>query len=106
MLQKIRYFLFLLAVLAMIVVAFQNQDRVDFKILFFQGRYPLTLLLLATSGLSFVLGAVCTMWRGHRRGKEKIRVKTGSKKLSLQDSPRQKSFGTRHQDDVVDELTK
>lgn len=105
MLQKIRYFLFLFAVLAMIVVAFQNQDQVDFNILFFQGRYPLTLLLLATSGLSFVLGAACTMWRGHRRGKEKPRVKTRAKKLPPQDSRQRKSFGSDRRSDAVDELT-
>ncbi len=106
MLQKIRYFLFLLAVLAVIVVAFQNQDRVDVKILFFNGRYPLTLLLLATSGISFILGAVCTMWRGHRRGKEKTRVKTRAKKLPPPNSPHQKSSGTTVQGNAVDELTK
>ena len=105
MLQKIRYFLFLLAVLAMIVVAFQNQDSVDFNILFFKGRYPLTLLLLATSGLSFVLGVVCMIWRGHRRGKEKPRVKTGAKKLPAKKSGRRTPFGSNPQNDVVNELT-
>lgn len=105
MLQKIRYFLFLLAVLAMIVVAFQNQDSVDFNILFFKGRYPLTLLLLATSGLSFVLGVACTMWRGHRRGKEKPRVKTRAKKLPAKKSGRRTPFGSDPRNDGVDELT-
>lgn len=101
MLQKIRYFLFLLAVLAVIVVAFQNQDRVDVKILFFNGRYPLTLLLLATSGVSFILGAICTMWRGHRRGKGKTRVKTHAKKLPSKGPLSPKSSGTTARGDEL-----
>ncbi|TWT67045.1 lipopolysaccharide assembly protein LapA domain-containing protein [Allorhodopirellula solitaria] len=94
MMQKIRYFLFLVAVLAVIVVAFQNQDQVDVKILFFNGRYPLTLLLLGTSGVSFILGAICTMWRRHRRVKGKTRVKTQAKKTAPKDLPPRKTPGT------------
>ncbi|MFG0253852.1 MAG: LapA family protein [Rhodopirellula sp. JB053] len=76
MLQKIRYFLFLTAVLVVIVVAFQNHHEVDIDLLFFSGQYPLTLLLLACSAVSFILGAVWTMWRLRKREKAKARAKS------------------------------
>jgi uncharacterized integral membrane protein len=69
MLQKIRWFLSLLAVLVVVIVAFQNQDSVPLTILFFSGEYPLTLLLLGCSGVSFVLGCLMTAWRIRSRHK-------------------------------------
>lgn len=79
MLQKIRYFLFLLAVLVVIVVAFQNDDEVDINVLTFKGRYPLTLLLLGTSVVSFVLGSMVTAWRFRKRDRSKTKTKPESK---------------------------
>lgn len=67
MIQKIRYFLFLLAVLVVIVVAFQNHHAVDIEFLTFRGQYPLTLLLLATAVVSFILGSIMTAWRSRKR---------------------------------------
>lgn len=69
MLQKIRWFLLLSGLLLVVIVAFQNQDPVDLSVLFFSGRYPLTLLLLATSAISFVLGSLMTAWKIRARGK-------------------------------------
>ena len=69
MIQKIRYFLFLLAVLVVIVVAFQNHHAVDIEILTFRGQYPLTLLLLATAVVSFILGSIMTAWRSRKRAR-------------------------------------
>lgn len=71
MLQKIRYFAFLIGVLVLVIVAFQNQEPVDIQLLFFSGSYPLMLLLLGCSGLSFVLGAFLAAWRIRRRAKAK-----------------------------------
>ena len=73
MFQKIRYFLFLVAVLVVIVVAFQNHHAVDIEVLTFSGQYPLTLLLLATAVISFILGSIMTAWR--IRKKERIKAK-------------------------------
>lgn len=73
MLSKIRYFLFLMAVLVVIVVAFQNHHAVDIEILTFSGRYPLTLLLLSTSVVSFILGSIITVWRSRKRERTKAR---------------------------------
>ncbi|MCC9642664.1 LapA family protein [Rhodopirellula sp. JC740] len=69
MLQKIRWSLSLIAVLVVVIVAFQNQDAVPLTILFFSGEYPLTLLLLGCSGVSFVLGCLMTAWRIRSRHK-------------------------------------
>lgn len=69
MIQKIRYFLFLLAVLVVIVVAFQNHHAVDIEFLMFRGQYPLTLLLLATAIISFILGSIMTAWRSRKRAR-------------------------------------
>lgn len=69
MLQKIRWFLSLTAVLVVVIVAFQNQDAVPLTMLFFSGEYPLTLLLLATAAISFVLGCLMTAWRIRSRHK-------------------------------------
>jgi len=76
MLQKIRYFLFLIAVLVLVVVAFQNQQKVDIKLLFFSRQYSLTLLLLACSAVSFLLGSVWKAWRSRKREKAKHRQKS------------------------------
>ncbi|MEM9368656.1 MAG: LapA family protein [Planctomycetota bacterium] len=78
MLQKIRWFSFLLGVLVVVVVAFQNHNAVELDLLFFRGEYPLTLLLLGTSAISFVLGALMTAWR--MRSKPSPKESKASKK--------------------------
>ncbi|MEM6777964.1 MAG: LapA family protein [Planctomycetota bacterium] len=69
MLQKIRWFVILSGLLVVVVVAFQNQEPVDLNLLFFRGEYPLTLLLLATSAISFVVGSLMTALRIRSRAK-------------------------------------
>ena len=82
MLQKIRWFLSLVSVLVVVIVAFQNQDAVPLTILFFSGEYPLTLLLLGCSGVSFVLGCLMTAWRIRSRHKAQIARESEVKKES------------------------
>ncbi len=103
MLQKIRYFLFLAAVLVVIVVAFQNHHDVDIDLLFFSGQYPLTLLLLACSVISFILGSVWTMWRLRKREKAKARAKADAAKTPDSD-PAKGSHDTSQPTDAVKEL--
>ncbi|TWT92595.1 lipopolysaccharide assembly protein LapA domain-containing protein [Neorhodopirellula pilleata] len=86
MLQKIRYFLFLVAVLVVIVVAFQNHHAVDIEILTFSGRYPLTLLLLSTSVVSFILGSIMTVWRSRKRERTKARQQSLKDQQSLKET--------------------
>jgi uncharacterized integral membrane protein len=101
MLQKIRYFLFLTVVLLLIVVAFKNHDDVPINLLVFSGQYPLSLVLLATSVVSFLLGVVWTVWRGRKREKAKLR-KTDASPQSAAKEPAAKTA----KPDAVDELTK
>jgi uncharacterized integral membrane protein len=82
MLQKIRWFLLLVGVLLIVIIALQNSRSVELELLFFRGQYPLTLLLLGCSAASFVLGALTTGWmlrnRSRSGGKPKKRSSTGS----------------------------
>ncbi len=71
MLQKIRWLLLLVGVSLIVIVAFQNSRSVELHVLFFSGQYPLTLLLLACSAASFVLGALTTGWMLRSRGRMK-----------------------------------
>jgi len=89
MLQKIRWFLFLFAILVVVVTAFQNHEPVDVKMLWLRGRYPLTLVLLATAAISFVAGALATFWRGRHHSKPKDKGK--SKHSRTADPARPKS---------------
>ena len=69
MLQKIRWFLLLVGVSLIVILAFQNSRSVEFDLLFFGGEYPLTLLLLACSAASFVFGSLTTGWMLRSRSK-------------------------------------
>ncbi|MEM6979580.1 MAG: lipopolysaccharide assembly protein LapA domain-containing protein [Planctomycetota bacterium] len=76
MLQKLRWFVILTGLCVVLVVAFQNQDEVPLKLLFFRGQYPLTLLLLATAAVSFVVGCLVTAVRlRHRQKRAEAKAK-------------------------------
>ena len=70
MMKKIRWFLLLLGVLVVVIIAFQNSRTVQLEVLFFSGQYPLTLLLLGSSAASFVFGALMTGWMLRGRGRK------------------------------------
>jgi len=91
MLQKIRWFIFLFAILVVVVTAFQNNEPVDVKMLWLSGHYSLTLVLLATAALSFIAGALATFWRGRQHSKSKVKVKTKEKSSRSTDPERTKS---------------
>ena len=69
MLQKIRWFLLLVGILVVVIIAVQNSRSVEIDLLFFRGTYPLTLLLLGTSAASFLFGALMTGWMLRSRGR-------------------------------------
>lgn len=69
MLHKIRWFFLLAGITLVVIIAFQNSRSVELDLLFFQGEYPLTMLLLATSAASFVFGALTTGWMLRSRSK-------------------------------------
>lgn len=66
MMQKIRWAILILGVLVLIAVMVQNSHPVILKLFFFETELPTSTLLLATSVLSFLIGALTTgrmMWR-------------------------------------------
>ncbi|TWU67367.1 MULTISPECIES: LapA family protein [Crateriforma] len=69
MLQKIRWFFLLAAIVLLVIVAFQNSTPVDLALLTYRGTHSLTLMLLATTASGFLLGALATLW--HQRGRRK-----------------------------------
>ena len=71
MFRKFRWFAFLLALLAVIVVAFQNDRHVEVGVLFFHGQMRLTLLLVGTGLIHFGLGAAVAAWAIRRRARGK-----------------------------------
>jgi uncharacterized integral membrane protein len=71
MLQNLRWAILILGVLVLIAVMVQNSHPVILKLFFFETELPTSTLLLATSVLSFLIGALTTgrmLWqRGARR---------------------------------------
>ncbi len=66
MLQKIRWAILILGVLVLIAIMVQNSHPVLLKLFFFETELPTSTLLLATSVLSFLIGALTTgrmIWR-------------------------------------------
>ena len=70
MMQRIRWFLLLLGIIVLLVLSLANKDPVPVKVpLVFETEMPLSMLLIATSAMSFVLGALMTGWMLRNRGK-------------------------------------
>ncbi len=58
MMRNIRWAILILGVLVLIAVMVQNSDPVILKLFFFETELPTSTLLLATSVLSFLVGAL------------------------------------------------
>ncbi len=70
MMQKIRWAILILGVLVLIAVMVQNSHPVLLKLFLFETELPTSTLLLATSVLSFLIGALTTgrmMWHRDTR---------------------------------------
>ena len=67
--QKIRWFIWIALVATAITLAVQNNNPAPVKILWIERELPLSVLLIATSGLGFLAGAMMTalMLRKSRR---------------------------------------
>lgn len=87
MLQKIRWFLLLVGVSVIVILAFQNSRSVEFDLLFFSGEYPLTLLLLACSAVSFVFGSLTTGWMLRSRSKSAAQKSAAQKNPNRVNEP-------------------
>ncbi len=57
----------LVVVLLIVIVALQNTDEVSTRLLFFDVRLPLAILLLTMAGLGFVTGIAMTLWAARKR---------------------------------------
>jgi uncharacterized integral membrane protein len=65
MMRKIRWAILILGILVLIAIMVQNSHPVLLKLFFFETQLPTSTLLLATSVLSFLIGALTTgrmMW--------------------------------------------
>jgi len=70
--QKIRWFFLILAIAVMLAAMLQNNHDTNINLLWLEQTMPLSVLLLVTSAICFLLGAVVTasMLRSHRKKKE------------------------------------
>ena len=69
MVQRIRWFLVLILVIAGVFIAVQNTHSVEIDFFTYTGSQPLLVLLLVSMSFGFLLGAVMTssMLRSHRK---------------------------------------
>jgi uncharacterized integral membrane protein len=65
--QTLRTVVATLLLAAVVVIAFANDDQTDIDLLFEQYDAPLWLLLAASAGAGFLIGALLTMGRRRRR---------------------------------------
>lgn len=71
MMQRIRWFLLVLGIIVLLVLGLANRNSVPVKFpLVFEAELPLSMLLAATAGISFVCGAVMTGWMLRSHGKD------------------------------------
>ncbi len=73
--QKIRWFFLVLAIVVVLVAAFQNNASTDLQLFFFKRSLPLSLLLLSATAIGFLIGALTTVWmlrRGKTSSDEKV----------------------------------
>lgn len=70
MMQRIRWFLLILGIVVLLVFSLANRDPVSVEMPFvFNADLPLSMLLLVTSAIGFILGSVMTAWMLHRNRK-------------------------------------
>ena len=68
--QKFRWSLLILAVVAALVLAIQNHDSTEIQLFFFKRSFPLSVLLVATTAIGFVMGVLTTALRRRRHKAE------------------------------------
>ena len=79
MVQKIRWGILLMGVIVLLAAAVQNSENVLLKLFFYETQLPVSVLLLVTSTVSFLIGAL-TMGRLIRQ-KAKAKSKLAPEKL-------------------------
>ncbi|HBV61390.1 MAG TPA: hypothetical protein DEF45_00060 [Rhodopirellula sp.] len=69
--QKIRWFFLILIAAMTLALIFQNQAKVEIQLLFWKQSLPLSLLLISTTTIGFLLGALLTAAMLRKRKKKK-----------------------------------
>jgi uncharacterized integral membrane protein len=69
--QKIRWFFLILIAVMTLALVFQNQTKVEIQLLFWKQSLPLSLLLISTTTIGFLLGALLTAAMLRKRKKKK-----------------------------------
>ncbi|MGI9440910.1 MAG: lipopolysaccharide assembly protein LapA domain-containing protein [Rubripirellula sp.] len=69
--QKIRWFFLILIAVMTLALVFQNQATVEIQLLFWKQSLPLSLLLISTTTIGFLLGALLTAAMLRKRKKKK-----------------------------------
>ena len=83
MMHKIRWlFLILIAVFTLILV-FQNQAPTEIQLIFWKHSLPLSLLLISTTTIGFLLGALLTASMLRQRKKKELKSRKQSPKPAI-----------------------
>ena len=67
--QKIRWFLLIVAIVLALAMAFQNNEPAKVRLLWLEQSMPLSVLMLSTTAIGFLLGALMTALMLRRRGR-------------------------------------
>jgi len=81
--QKIRWIILLIGVVILLTAMIQNSETTTLKLFIYETKLPVSVLLLATSAVSFLLGAI-TVGRMLRRS---ARAKLAPAKLAPVKTP-------------------
>ncbi|MGI9465671.1 MAG: lipopolysaccharide assembly protein LapA domain-containing protein [Rubripirellula sp.] len=73
--QKIRWFFLILIAVMTLALVFQNQAKVEIQLFFWKQSLPLSLLLISTATIGFLLGALLTAAMLRKRKKKKQTTK-------------------------------
>jgi uncharacterized integral membrane protein len=73
--QKIRWFFLILIAVMTLAMVFQNQAKVEIQLLFWKQSLPLSVLLISTTTIGFLLGALLTASMLRKRKKKKQKSK-------------------------------
>ena len=76
--QKIRWFFLIAATVVALVLALQNNGPVEIQLLFLQQSLPLSMLMLSSTAVGFLLGALMTASMLRKRKGKKAKSATSA----------------------------
>ncbi len=90
--QKIRWFFLILGILLALAMSLQNNELTAVRLLWMDGQFPLSVLLLIAMAVGFLFGALLTasMLRNRKTAKKESVIVVDSKKPDSK-----KAFGKR-----------